>query len=286
MDRREFLAGTAASLPLALAGCLGEQGDDETEPTQTQTTDDSTNTDDTVNSEGPLSVGEEASLSGGRALTVAGFDASAFVVSRDGAERHIHSEPTSRYVHVALRPDGIDDHEAFAAEHVTLHVNDQSFTDPVFPLGGGPSQFVAAYPVPTDVTPYTASVEVETGDATATWELGAREVETVTKTVDYAVSDVSLPESIEPGATFTAELTVSNNGDAMDFVVQYDTGAGAGRERFDVPAGEETTLELDLTAPSDPDEGDDGAAVQLEWGGQGVIEVVPYDRSSTTTESS
>jgi|AntRauMinimDraft_4_1070384.scaffolds.fasta_scaffold00140_22 hypothetical protein len=280
MDRREFLAGTAASLPLALAGCLGEQGDDETDPTQTQTTDDAST------GEGPLSVGDEASLSGDRALTVADFDASAFVVSKDGADRTVHSGKTTRYVHVALQPDGIDDYETFAAENVTLHVNDESFTGPVFPLGGGPSQFVAAFPVPSDVTPYTASVEVDTGDAQATWELGARDIETITKAVDYAVSDTSFPESVEPGATFTVELTVSNNGDAMEFVVQHEVAGAAGRETFDVPAGEETTLELDFTAPSDPDKGDDGVAVELEWGGRGMIEVVPYDRTSTTTTTS
>lgn len=283
MDRREFLAGTAASLPLALAGCLGEQGDDETDTTQTQTqttqsTDNSSNGDD-----GPLAVGDEAGLSGDRALAVSGFDASAFVVSRDGSERTVHSGKTTRYVHVALQPTGIDDYEAFAAENVTLHVNDESFTDPVFPLGGGANQFVAAYPVPSDVTPYTASVEVDTGDANATWELGARDIETVTKTVDYAVSDVSFPESVEPGATFTVELTVSNNGDAMEFVLQHEVAGSGGRETYDVPAGEETTLELDFTAPSDPDEGDDGVAVQLEWGGRGTIEVVPYDRDTTTS---
>jgi len=277
MDRREFLAGTAASLPLALAGCLGGQGDDETDQTETQTTDDA--------SDGPLSAGETASLSGDRALTVADFDASAFVVSKDGADRTVHSDPATRYVHVALKPDGIEDYEAFAAEHVTLRVNDETFTDPVVPLGGGPSQFVAAYPVPSDVTPYTASVEVDTGDATATWELTARDVEAVTQSVDYAVSDVSLPESVEPGATFTAELTVSNNGDAMEFVLQYEAAGSGARQTYDVPAGEETTLELDLTAPSDPG-GDDGVSVTLDWGARRVAEVVPYESDTTTTTTS
>jgi hypothetical protein len=268
MDRRDFLAGTAASLPLALAGCLGGQGDDESTPNDDQTTQDPSGAD------GPLAVGDEAGLSGDRSLAVSGFDTSAFVVSK-----------ATRYVHVALQPSGIDDREAFAAEHVTLHVNDQSFTDPVFPLGGGPSQFVAAYPVPSDVTPFTASVEVDTGDATATWELAARDIETITKSVDYAVSNVSLPESVEPGASFVAELTVSNNGDAMAFVVQYDTGAAAGRETYDVPAGEETTLELALTAPSDPGD-DDGFDITLDWGARGVTELVTYDRSSETTTTS
>ena len=281
MDRREFLAGTAASLPLALAGCLGEQGDDETDTTETTQSGDGTESDD-----GPLAVGDEANLSGDRALTVADFDASAFVVSRDGADRTVHSAATTRYVHVALEPTGIEDYETFAAENVTLRVNDESFTDPVFPLGGGTNRFVAAYPVPSDVTPFTASVEVDTGDAEATWELAAREIETITKSVDYAVADTSFPESVEPGATFTVELTVSNNGDAMEFVVQHEVAGAAGRETFDVPAGEETTLELDFTAPSDPDDGDDGVPVELDWGGRGVIEVVPYDRSTGTTTTS
>jgi hypothetical protein len=280
MRRRRFLAGTAATLPVALAGCLGDQGsggDDGTD--STPTTGDSASADD-----GPLAVGDEANLPGDRALTVDGLDASAFVVSRDGAERTVHSGTTTRYVHVALRPDGIDDYEAFAAEHVTLRVNDEAYTDPVFPLGGGSVRFVAAYPVPADVTPYTASVEVDTGDANATWELDAREIETITTDVDYAVTDVVFPESVEPGETFSVELTVSNNGDAMAFVVQHEAAGSTGRESVDVPAGEETTLVLDFTAPSDPGEDDDdGVSVELDWGSKGVAEVVPYDRSATTT---
>ncbi|SEW04881.1 hypothetical protein [Halobacterium jilantaiense] len=274
MDRRDFLAGTAASLPLALAGCLGSSGDGGGDGDATQTPESTTD-------DGPLSSGDEVSLSGDRALTVADFDASAFVVSKDGSDRTVHSAKTTRYVHVALKPDGIDDREAFAADNVTLHVNDESFTDPVFPLGGGPSQYVAAYPVPTDVTPYTASVEVDTGDTTATWELDARAIEDITQSVDYAVSDVSLPEAVEPGATFTADLTVSNAGDAMEFVVQYEVGGSTGRESYDVPAGEETTLELELTAPSTTGDSDD-LTVALDWGGRSVSETVAYE---TTTSS-
>lgn len=279
MDRRDFLAGTAAAVPVALAGCLGsgDGDDDDDDSTQTQTPE--------TDTDGPLSVGDSASLGDDRGLTVAGIDASAFVVSKEGADRTVHSGKTTRYVHVALQPDGIDDREAFAADNVTLVVNDESFTDPVFPLGGGPSQYVAAFPVPTDVTPYTASVEVEAGDATATWELDARAVEDATQTVDYAVSDVSLPESVEPGADFTAELTVSNNGDAMDFVVQYQGGGNTGRETFDAPAGEERTFTLDLTAPSDPS-GDDGFGVTLDWGARGITELVTYEQNSTTTTTS
>jgi len=276
MDRRDFLAGTAASLPLALAGCLGSDGGGDGDSTQTP---------ESSSGDGPLSVGEEAGLSGDRALTVDGFDASAFVVSKDGSDRTVHSAQTTRYVHVALEPDGIDDRESFAADNVTLHVNDESFTDPVFPLGGGPSQYVAAYPVPTDVTPYTARVEVDTGDATATWELDARAIESITQSVDYAVSDVALPESVEPGATFTADLTVSNTGDAMEFVVQYEAAGSTGRETYDVPAGEETTLELELTAPSNPGDGDDGVAITLDWGASRLAEVVPYEQDTATTTS-
>ncbi|MDH5021540.1 hypothetical protein [Halobacterium rubrum] len=279
MNRRDFLAGTAASLPLALAGCLGTGSGGDDDPTQTQTPEHSPG-------DGPFAVGDEVGLGDDRALTVADFDASAFVVSRDGADRTVHSGKTTRYVHVALKPDGIDDREAFAADNVTLVVNDEEFGDPVFPLGGGPSQFVAAYPVPTDVTPYTASVEVDTGDGeTASWEIDARGIESITQTVDYAVADVSLPDAVEPGAEFTAELTVSNNGDAMEFVVQYRGGGNTGRETLDVPAGEESTLELDLTAPSDPG-GDDGFGVTLEWGARGVTELVLYEESTTTTTAS
>jgi len=294
MERRDFLAGTTAALPLALAGCLGGSGsggdsdgtdgdDDDDDDDTTRATDDAPNgSGGSGGDDGPLAVGDRAGLGGDRALTVAGLDASAFVVSRDGAERVVHSGNETRYVHVALRPDGVDDREAFAADNVTLVVNGESFGDPVFPLGGGPSQYVAAFPVPTDVTPYTASVEVDAGDATATWELDAREIETITQTVDYAVSDVSLPDAVAPGDSFTADLTVSNNGDAMAFVVQYRGGGNTGRETLDVPAGTEKTLELDLAAPDDPGS-DDGFGVTLDWGGRGVTELVTYEEPSSTT---
>lgn len=277
MDRRDFLAGTAAAIPVALAGCLGDNsGNDDDDSTQTQTQ----TPEQTPDDDGPLSVGDSAGLGDDRGLTVAGIDASAFVVSKDGADRTVHSGNTTRYVHVALKPDGIDDREAFAADNVTLVVNDESFTDPVFPLGGGPSQYIAAFAVPNDVTPYTASVEVETGDATATWDLDARAIESATKAVDYAVSNVSLPDSVAPGAEFTADLTVSNAGDAMEFVVQYEA-ASSGRESFDIPAGEESTVTLALTAPSDST-GNDGAAVTLDWGARRFEEVVPADTTTTS----
>jgi len=86
MERRRFLAGLSATVPLALAGCLGGQDDDTSttasnDETTTQTPDDTTTS---TTDSGPLSVGEKLSLGDDRAIGVVGMDATAFVLTREG----------------------------------------------------------------------------------------------------------------------------------------------------------------------------------------------------------
>lgn len=275
MDRRQVLASASAALGAALAGCMGGQdGDTSTTTTTTEQTTTTTTTTTTTES-GPLALGEEVSLSGGAAMTAAGLGASAFVVSRDGSDRVIHSGNTTRYVHVTFEVDDVDDYESFVRENVALRLNDETYTDPVFPLGGGFNQFTAAYPVPDDVTPYTGGVELDTGDTTTTWEFDARDIGDATMTVDWAVADVAAPDSVAPETDFTVELTVSNNGDDIQFVAQYAVGSDSrSRDSWTVPGGEEKTIALELTSPAR-----DGASefdVSMNWGARSVTRTVAF----------
>ncbi|WP_336034585.1 hypothetical protein [Halobacterium yunchengense] len=282
MERRQFLASASAAVPLALAGCLGGQDDD---PSTTTEPDDTTGepttrpTTEQPTEDGPLSVGETASLSGDRALGVEGVDASAFVLTRGSGADAVHAVEGERYVRVTFAPDGVDDYESFVAEHCTLTVDDETFDDPVFPIGGGQVQFEAAYSVPADLTPYTASVDVDTGDAAATWAFDARDVEAVTQSVDYEVGDLSAPDSVPAGESFTAELPVDNGGDEIEFHAAVRGTANAPlRVSETLPGGEETTVEVDATAPERS--GDDDQT-GVEVGFEVAVDFGHGERSAT-----
>lgn len=282
MERRTFLASVSAAVPLALAGCMG--GQDESSNTTTEQTDTTDTTDTTETTEttenpeqsGPLSLGEEASLSGERAFAALDADASAFVVTRGRGDDRIHAVADERYVSVKFAPTGVSDYRTFVEENVTLTLNDEAeFGDPVFPIGGGPNRFDAAYSIPSDLTPYTATVSLETGDGTVEWEFDARDIEAISQNVDYEVGALSAPESVPAGEDFTAELPVDNGGGEITFyAVVEDTANAPTLVSEDLPASEETVVEIDATAPDtdedafeftvDWDHGEDSLSVPIE----------------------
>jgi hypothetical protein len=283
MERRTFLASVSATVPLALAGCMGGQDEPSnttTEQTDTTDTADTTGTTETTteNSEqsGPLALGEEVSLSGDRAFATLDADASAFVVTRGRGDDRIHAVADERYVTVKFAPTGVSDYETFVEENVALTLNgEEEFGDPVFPIGGGPNRFDAAYSIPTDLTPYTATVSLETGDGTVEWEFDARDIETISQSVDYEVGSLSAPDSVPAGEDFTAELHVDNGGEAITFyAVVEDTAHAPTLVSEDLPASEETVIEIDATAPDtdedafeftvDWDHGEDSVSVPIE----------------------
>ncbi|WP_353635288.1 hypothetical protein ABSL23_07855 [Halobacterium sp. NMX12-1] len=265
MQRRQFIAGIAAGAPLGLAGCLGAPS----------TSDDAAATDTTTDA-GTLSVGDAADLADGGSLSVADVGAAAFVATRGEGDDQVHSEADGRYVTVKFAPDGIDDYRSFVSEHVTLTLNgDHEFGDPLFPIGGGPSRFDAAFAVPSDVTPYGATVELDAEETTATWELDARDIEAITQSVDYEVTGLTAPDSVAPGASFTAELEVVNDGDAVTFrgVVEGTAGAPS-RFARDVAAGATETLTFDVTAPPADGETFD---VAIDYGHADAAATVAYE---------
>jgi hypothetical protein len=276
VDRRQVLASAAAAAAAGLAGCLGGGDSDSSTTTDEQPTTTATTTTDS----GPMAVGDERSLGDDHAMTVAGLDASAFVVSRNGSDRVVNAGNTTRYVHVTFEVDNVDDYETFVRENATLRINEETYGDPVFPLGGGFNQFTAAYPVPNDVTPYTGGVDLDTGDTEATWEFDARDIGDITMDVDWDVSSVAVPDSVAPEAEFAVELTVANAGDDVTFATEYAVGDGSGgRESWSAPGGEDTTVALELTAPAA-----DGASefdVSLDWGARSVTRTVAFAESES-----
>ncbi|MFB6270396.1 MAG: hypothetical protein ABEH83_10655 [Halobacterium sp.] len=279
MERRRFLASVSTTVPLALAGCMGGQDDDTSTTTTgtTQTTESTMqNTTQQQAASGPLSVGEAASLSGGRELAVVDAGASAFVVTRGDAENQVHATEDERYVRVKYAPTGIEDYKSFVADNVTVTVNGRmdsedttTLGDPIFPIGGGPSRFDAAYSIPTDVTPYTATVELQADGGSVAWEFGAEYIEAITQSVDYTVGSLSAPDAVAGGDSFTAELPVENKGDEITFyAVLTGTANAPTRVSETLPSGEETTIQVDATAPEKPSDAGDDASFQfaLHWG--------------------
>lgn len=289
MERRTFLASVSASIPLAVAGCMGGQDEPSQTTEQPATTTDPNTTGEPADS-GPLSVGDEASLSDDRALAVVDAGASAFVVTRGDPDEQVHALEDERYVRLKFAPTGIDDYQSFVADNVTLTVNGRmdsedtvTLEDPVFPIGGGPSRFDAAYSLPTDVTPYTATVELDADDQSAAWAFSAEDIEAITQAVDYTVGSLSAPEAVPEGESFTAELPVENEGDDVTFyAVLTGTANAPTRISKDLPGGEETTIEIDATAPERSDDGDEsgvevGFGFGFDWGHGTASATVEYE---------
>ncbi|WP_232701050.1 hypothetical protein [Halobacterium wangiae] len=279
MERRRFLAGLTATVPLALAGCIGGQDDEDdtsttapTDDTTTQTPDDTTTT---TTDSGPLSVGDAVSLGDGRELAVVDAGASAFAVTRGTGAEQVHASDDERFVTVKFAPTGIDDYQSFVAENVTLTINDEeTFADPVFPLGGGSNRFDAAYAIPRDLTPYTATVSVETGSEAASWEFDSRDIESVTQNVDFSVGELSVPDSVPAGEGFTAELPVDNGGGALTFyAVVQGTANAPTRISEDLPASEETVVEIQPTAPDTDGEFD----LTVDWSAGSATKTVQLE---------
>lgn len=286
MNRRRFLATVSASIPLAFAGCLGDS-DDEPSTTHAPTDDDIAETTDEPTSEpttsepttsGPMSVGDKVSLGDDRAIGVVDTDATAFVVTRDGTDYQVHSGNTTRYVLITFDVDSVDDYESFVAENVTLTINgEETFTDPVFPLGGGSNRFSAAYPVPNDLTAYTSSVQLDADGASATWALGARYVEAITRDVDFQVSSVTTPDSVGSEADFGIDVEVENAAsDPLEFyTIVEGTSSGQMRANFEVPGGETVTNTIDATAPAA--DGNSEFDVTLDWDADSVTKTIQFE---------
>lgn len=262
MERRQYLASLSAAATLAIAGCQGQSDDPSTTDSTTNATDSQDPTTSSTTDDGPLAFGDELSLSGEMAFAVTSATAHASVLTRAEGDVDVVAPEEGCYAVFTLEADGIDDYEAFVSEHVTLVINDEEYGDPVFPLGGDRSEFQAAFPVPADATPYTASVTVETDATTATWELDARAIGGITQAVDYAVTSVEVPDSVEGGAEFDVEFTVENAAaDPLRFLATL-SAASTSRLTVEVPGSTTETFTRTATAPSDADE----VEVVLDYG--------------------
>lgn len=282
MERRRFLASLSATVPLTLAGCMS--GDDDEDDTTTAPSDDTTtqNTDDTTTTQtttesGPMAVGDAVSLGDDRELAVVDAGASAFALTRGSGAEQIHATEGERFVTVKFAPTGIDDYQSFVSENVTLTINgEEEFGDPVFPLGGGSNRFDAAYSIPADLTPYTTTVTVDDGGDSATWEFGSRDIESITMNVDYEVGELSAPDTVPAGESFTVELPVDNGGEDITFYAVLEGTANAPtRISEDLPGGEETTVELEPMAPEA--NGDSEFEMTINWGADSVTQTVQFE---------
>jgi len=102
------------------------------------------------------------------------------------------------------------------------------------------------------------------------------DIESITQNVDWEVTSETVPDSVAPEAEFGVDLEIENNGDAFEFVTTVaGTASAPTRATFDVPASDTVTKTVELTAPAA--DGESEFHVELDWGGTGIIEVIPFE---------
>lgn len=286
MERRKFLTILSTTVPLSVAGCLGggnDGGSGSPETTATPTTDTTsettpkTTTADTATADdGPLRVGDQVELSGGKAISVDQMDSSISVLTKADRGATVQAEDGAYYVRVTFNGHGITEYESFVTENVSLVVEEQEYGDPVFTYTSGFNTFTAAYRVPADLIPYTGRVNLETDDVSVAWEFNAGNIESITQAVDYSVAGVSVPDATARGSPFELEITVENGGDPMTFLAQvFGTMKGPIRVREAVPGDDAKTFTVKGKAPATTEE--DEFEVTLDWGADSVSKTIQFE---------
>ncbi|WP_232687569.1 hypothetical protein [Halobacterium zhouii] len=276
MNRRRFLTAVSATLPLSVAGCLGNGNDDDQ-----QTSTGSPTTDEPTTSE-PMKVGETADLSGETALTLLDGTAHASIIvgTEDGPE--VAANEGKKWALLNFDADAVDDRQTLVSDSVTLTLNETDYTDPTFVARGGQNDFTAAYEVPADLSPWAGHVTVDTGDASATWQLDARTLEDMAHAVSYSVTSVSVPDSVARGDSYDVDVTVENAGSAaMRFLARLNpAGVSPTTVEFEVPQGETKTNTTTVTASVA--EGTEEFDVSLDWGVDSTTKTIAVDSSSSS----
>lgn len=278
MNRRRFLTAVSATLPLSVAGCLGDDTEDQPPTTGSPPTSEPTTSE-------PMSVGDTADLSGDAALTLLDGTAHAsIVVARDDGPE-IRANDGKKWILLDFDADYVDDRQALVSDSVTLTLNETDFTDPVFVARGGPNNFTAAYEVPADLSPWAGNVTIDTGDASDTWQLDARTLEDMAHTVSYSVTSVSVPDSVARGDDYDIDVTVENAGSGLlRFLTRlHPAGVASSTVNFEVPKGETKTHTTTVTASVA--EGAEEFDVSLDWGVDSTTKTIAVE-SSASEESS
>lgn len=268
-----------------MAGCMGDGNDGGSVTTAAPTTDEpagttaeptTTATTTTAEDDGPLSVGDRVGLSDDRAISVARIDSSVFVLTQADGGAEVKGENGTYYVLVSFNGHGITEYESFVRENVSVVIEEEEYGDPVFTYASGFNTFTAAYQVPADIVPYRGSVRLDAGDVSAVWEFDAGVIDAITRSVDYSVSSLSVPDSVAPESPFSIEFTVENGGDPMTLLAQvFGTLEAPLRIREDVPEKDGKTVTVAAKAPAagDADEFD----VTLDWGADSTTETITFE---------
>lgn len=280
MERRRFIALLSSSIPLSVAGCMGGDGSDGAGTTDAPTTTPAPTTEPTATTtpedDGPLAIGDVFDLPDDKTISVDGIDSSVFVFTQDEDGADVDAESGAYYVRITFGGHGITDYEAFVTEHVTPVIEGETYGDPLFTYTSGFNTFTAAYRVPDDIVPYRGRVKLEIDGVSAAWEFDAGVIEAITRTVDYSVSSVSVPDAVAPGDSFEIEATVENGGDPMTFLAQvFGTMEAPIRVRQDVPTDGVETFAIDAEAPAAGDE--DEFDVTLDWGADSIGKTVAFE---------
>jgi hypothetical protein len=218
MNRRTALTATAGALTAltGLAGCLGTpESVTSEEPTADESaTDGSPSSTTTVDGPEALALGESATLSDGRSLTVAEPTVQVTSLWYNGAFSVVQHEPGVQFlvVNVTGLGEAEPDPSAFCLEVDGERLAPAGRYDRVQPMGAGRDSAgtLVAIPVPVGAVSSASVAYVPNTDPRARWRLDDTTTAALASRPDLRVRDVELA-AVDPGVGL--RLTVENAGD-------------------------------------------------------------------------
>ena len=266
MHRRSFLAMVAAST----GGCLHLSANNKQRtPTRVGITNTPTKTILGTLIAGDYQVG----------VTSVGLRPSIFAALHSSTPEGVIDEPNTQYVIV-----NIDNQDAgpIADLPLALVVDGQTVADDFRQLGHIPSNRLA-FPVSTRDA-QTAALKLSASSSTDQWALPAAQLSKFGQAAEFAVPDLSVPDTIQYGHRFEVSFTVRNTGDRDGrFLAELapTTKPGVERIRRQVAAGttETTSTILDPAWNRYSEE----VSVVLDWGVDQRRAMVAVKGTSTPT---
>lgn len=251
MRRRRFLATAAGLSTAALAGCTSA-GDSSTPTTDQSTTRTSTTTDESTTRTTTTATQAVSDVWVGRSFTYlyAGAHVNAYTVTGSGP-LFVFALTTDAQ-HQELTLDG-------ESRSPASDVGDSIGADAVFYQRDTDERSVVTYALPDPVDAASGAV----GDV----ELDESQLDFLADPAEFAVTDVSVPDSVEKGSEATVTVTAENSGGATgtfraaatsESISAFDVG------KVDIAPGQTSSVEIRV-----PINGENEEHLNYTWGSGG-----------------
>jgi len=279
MDRRQYLATAVGLGAGSLAGCNSYFADE----TDTAGTEDRSPAESlTGGSSGTRSPAPPNTLSAG-SYTVTLSNPRVRASIRDaGVHVDVRAEHGSQFLLLDAETG-----DARVEEIPARVVSDgEPITDRLSLVGRPDRKTAGVIGFPLPVSDYgTVAVVLESAEETARWRVPDATVEMLSRTPEFTVDGIEVPDSVQVGESFDASFTVANDGDRdARFLAEFGHTllSDTGEVEVAVPVGERRTH----TSTIDPfyDESPAEIPVILDWGLQARHATVAVQRETATTD--